>query len=66
MTGWPCRVCPNALRIIAYAVQKLNAVPMLQPWLALRVSYGMNGILLRAEHLASLNAYMRYRPADPM
>ena len=55
-------MCPNALRIIAYAVQKLNAVPMLQPWLALRVSYGMNGILMRSEHLASLNAYMRCAP----
>ena len=52
-------MCPNALRIIQYAVQKLNTVPMMQRWLALRVSYGMNGILMRAEHLASLNAYMR-------
>ena len=52
-------MCPNALRIIRYAVQKLNTVPTLQCWLALRVSYGMNGILLRTEHLVSLGAYMR-------
>ena len=62
---WVCRVCPNAIRIIRYAVQKLNTVPTLQRWLALRVSYGMNGILLRSEHLTSLGAYMRWATWPP-
>ena len=51
------------MRIIRYAVQKLNTVPSLQRWIALRVSYGMNGILLRSEHMTSLSAYMRRAPA---
>lgn len=53
-------MCPNALRIVGYAVRKLNSQPKLAKWLALRVSYGMNGILLRDEHLPQLATYLRY------
>jgi hypothetical protein len=43
--GHCCRVCPFMLRALHYALAKAQA---LQPdWLALRVSYGMNGVLLR-------------------
>ena len=44
---------------MSYAVRKLNAQPKLAKWLALRVSYGMNGILLRDEHLPHLAGYLR-------
>lgn len=57
------RVCPNALRIVGYAVRKLNSQPKLAKWLALRVSYGMNGILLRDEHLPQLATYLRKHTA---
>lgn len=54
------RVCPNAIKIMHYIVRKLNAVPATRNWLALRLSYGMNGILLPMAHLPSLTSYMRY------
>ena len=53
------RVCPNALHIVHYALRKLAAQPKLSTWLALRISYGMNGILLRDEHLPFLSGYLR-------
>ena len=56
------RVCPNALRIMGYVVQKLNAVRETRQWLAVRLSYGMNGILLPTAHLADLAAYMKCAP----
>eukprot|EP00884_Botryococcus_braunii_P003153 jgi/Botrbrau1/12839/Bobra.0045s0008.1 len=52
------RVCPFAIRIIAYVISKLNAIPGAANWLALRVSYGMNGIVLKTEDLESLSGYM--------
>ena len=55
-----CRVCPNAIRIMGYIVRKLNAVPSTAPWLAVRLSYGMNGILLPMKNLPSLTSYMRW------
>ena len=57
-----CRVCPNAVRIMGYVVQKLNAVRETRQWLAVRLSYGMNGILLPTAHLADLAAYMKCAP----
>ena len=56
----PCRVCPYAIRIMDYIVRKLNAVPSTAPWLAVRLSYGMNGILLPMRNLPSLTSYMRW------
>ena len=55
----PCRVCPYAIRIMGYIVRKLNAVPSTAAWLAVRLSYGMNGILLPVKNLPSLISYMR-------
>jgi hypothetical protein len=52
-------VCPNAIKITQYLVRKLNAAPQTSNWLALRVSYGMNGILLRNADLLSLITYLR-------
>ena len=46
-----------------YALRKLNAQPKQSNWLALRVSYGMNGILLRSQDLPLLAGYLRYAPA---
>jgi hypothetical protein len=54
-----CRVCPHALRIVAYVINKLNAIPGAVNWLALRISYGMNGIVLKSQDLSSLAAYLR-------
>ena len=48
------------MRCVVDEAASLECSPELQHLAALRVSYGMNGILLRTEHLASLNSYMRY------
>lgn len=53
-----CRVCPFMLRALHYALAKAHA---LQPgWLALRVSYGMNGVLLRVRK--TLNPELSLHP----
>lgn len=54
------RVCPYMLRVLSYAVRKLNTIPEYGKWLGLRFSYGMNGILVRNEDLISLTGYLRY------
>ncbi len=53
------RVCPNAVPIMHYIVRKLNAVPATRNWLSVRLSYGMNGILLPTLYLPSLTTYLR-------
>ena len=50
---------PYAIRIMGYIVRKLNAVPSTAEWLAVRLSYGMNGILIPVKNLPSLIGYMR-------
>ena len=54
-----CRVCPYTLRALTYAVRKLNTVSGYGNWLALRFSYGMNGILVKNADLMTLTAYLR-------
>lgn len=54
-----CRVCPYAIRMMGYIVRKLNAVPSTAPWLAVRLSYGMNGILMPMRNLPSLTSYLK-------
>jgi hypothetical protein len=49
--------CGHALRALQYASQK--ATLRAPSWLALRVSYGMNGILMKANDVAPLTAYLR-------
>jgi hypothetical protein len=52
-----CRVCPFMLRALHYALAKAHA---LQPsWLALRLSYGMNGVLLRVRSCYMYTYLMR-------
>ena len=51
------RVCPYALRVLHYLIGKLNSAAT--RWSALRVSYGMNGIILRSPDMAALAAYLR-------
>lgn len=55
------RMCPHTMRLLPYILAKLNAMPSVQKWLGLRISYGMNGILLRSEDLKSFATYMRTR-----
>ncbi|BDA42972.1 hypothetical protein COCOBI_03-8650 [Coccomyxa sp. Obi] len=57
------RVCPNAVPIMHYIVRKLNAVPATRNWLSVRLSYGMNGILLPTLFLPSLTNYLRMHTA---
>ena len=52
-------MCPYTLRALAYAVRKLNTVSAYGNWLALRFSYGMNGILVKTADLKTLTAYLR-------
>lgn len=47
------------VQILLYIVAKLNAAPETRDWLSLRISYGMNGILLPNAHLPSLGQYLR-------
>ncbi|DBA98364.1 TPA: hypothetical protein ACH3X3_012380 [Trebouxia sp. C0006] len=60
-TNIPGRMCPHTMRLLPYMLAKLNAMPSAQKWLGLRISYGMNGILLRSEDLKSFATYMRTR-----
>ena len=54
--------CGHAVRVLQYALQKLSL--RAPSWLALRVSYGMNGIILRAgKDAAQLAAYLRLHAA---
>ena len=57
-------MCPYAIRIMGYIVRKLNAVPSTAAWLAVRLSYGMNGILIPVKNLPPLISYMRRAPAS--
>ena len=54
-----CRVCPNMLRIVQYVIDKLNTVDHYKNWLGLRLSYGMNGVLLKNKDLGLLTEYLR-------
>ncbi len=54
-----CRVCPYAIQVMGYIVRKLNAVPSTAQWLAVRLSYGMNGILMPTRYLPSLTEYLK-------
>ena len=47
------------LRALQYVTRKANAAPALDRWLGIRVSYGMNGVLLRSADLPSLVAVLR-------
>ena len=54
--------CGHAVRVLQYTLQKLSL--RAPDWLALRVSYGMNGIILRAgKDAAALAAYLRLHAA---
>ena len=55
-------MCPHTMRLLQYILAKLNAMPSLPNarWLGLRISYGMNGIVLKSEDLKALAKYMRY------
>lgn len=44
-------------------MSKLNTVPTLRPWFAARVSYGMNGIIMRSDDLAAFSVYLRCQAA---
>ena len=58
-----CRVCPFMLRALHYALAKAQA---LQPgWLALRVSYGMNGVLLRVRKTLNPQLSLHLSAAPP-
>lgn len=51
------RVCPFMLRALHYVLAKAHTQ---QPsWLAIRLSYGMNGVLLRSSDLGPLIMHMR-------
>lgn len=39
--------CPHSLRYLQYALGRLAAIDIHKNWLALRVSYGMNGLVVR-------------------
>ena len=53
------RVCPYMLRAVQYVVLKANTLPGIQKWLGIRISYGMNGIVLPAEDIPSFVAVLR-------
>ncbi|EIE24399.1 hypothetical protein COCSUDRAFT_61824 [Coccomyxa subellipsoidea C-169] len=57
------RVCPYTVPTLQYIVRKLNAVPATRNWLSVRLSYGMNGILLPTLYLPSLTNYLRTHTA---
>ncbi|GAB4821608.1 hypothetical protein N2152v2_008654, partial [Parachlorella kessleri] len=52
------QVCPYALRALQYALTKASSAPHLAHWIALRASYGMNGIVMRNEDLPALDDFL--------
>jgi len=55
------RVCPHFVRATHYVIDKAN---LQHPsWLAIRVSYGMNGIVMKSADLRLLSAYLRQHTA---
>ena len=59
-------VCPRALSALRYLVHKSTAYH--QNWIAIRMSFGLNGIILHSEDMAEvfryLNKHRRRRPPD--
>jgi len=51
--------CPHAMRYLHYALQRLNSIDKYKSWLALRVSYGMNGIVIRDEDLSRFSVHVK-------
>lgn len=54
-----CRVCPYMLRALQYIVRKANTLPTLKNWVGIRISYGMNGVLLRSADVPSFVSVLR-------
>jgi len=54
-------VCPHFLRATHYVIEKANLVK--PNWLGIRVSYGMNGIIMRSSDLRLLASYLREHTA---
>ena len=56
------------LRAVQYVLLKANTLPDLQSWLGIRVSYGMNGVVLRAADIplfvTTLRANVTKKPPD--
>lgn len=58
-------ICPAALLTLKYLTTKSDL--LLPSWIALRVSFGMNGILMRSQSLPSFSAYVwAYFPLKPI
>lgn len=57
------RVCPFALRALAYGITRASAEHASPAWNALRVSFGLNGGVLRGADVPTLAAYLREHAA---
>lgn len=51
-------MCPLALRALQTAAVKADAQPESRDWAALRVSYGMNGVLMHSADIPDLVDYL--------
>ncbi|XRB19636.1 glycosyl transferase containing protein [Pseudoscourfieldia marina] len=51
------KACPHSLRAVHYVIDKVNVLHA-NKWLGIRVSYGMNGIVLRADDVSLLDTYL--------
>ena len=62
------RVCAHMLRAVQYVVLKANTLPGIQGWLGIRISYGMNGVILRSDDIPAfvteLRANVTRKPPD--
>jgi len=54
-------ICPNAMMALAYAIDKAYAYD--DRWIALRVSYGFNGFVIRDSDLPSLITHLAAHPS---
>ena len=45
--------------VLQYIVRKANLLPNLTNWLGIRISYGMNGVLLRSADVPSFVSVLR-------
>jgi hypothetical protein len=57
------RLCPDALRALAFGLARASALHAAPPWNALRVSFGLNGGVARGADARALAAYLREHAA---
>ena len=54
-----CRVCPYMIPALQYILRKANTLPNLKTWRGIRISYGMNGVVLCSADVPTFVSVLR-------